>query len=145
MKTKKRNRPAVRAVSGILLAAATALFCFVRAHAQVEAVRYYGMLSRVITPNGDHINDQAFFCFENPQRSEITGKIYTLFGSEVANIGSAQDRTAGAGAGCPASVIQAQYLSWDGRADNVRVRSGIYFYRILVEDQVFTGTFLIAR
>lgn len=129
----------------ILLLAAAALMGLAHARAQTSGVNFYGPLSRVITPNGDHINDLAFFCFENPQRSEISGKIYTLLGSEVASVGAQQDRTAGAGAGCPASIIQAQYMTWDGRADGVRVRSGIYVYRLIVEDRVFSGTLLIAR
>jgi hypothetical protein len=135
---------AKRAALGLILAA-WAFFGLARAHAQVEAVRFYGPLSRVVTPNGDGINDLAFFCFENPQRSEISGKIYTLLGAEVARTGSQRDRTAGAGAGCPPSVIQAQFLTWDGKADNVRVRSGIYVYRFIVEDRVFSGTLLIVR
>ncbi|UPT72564.1 MAG: hypothetical protein M0D55_11405 [Elusimicrobiota bacterium] len=129
----------------MLLAPAAALFGLALAHAQTEAVRFYGPLSRVVTPNGDHINDQAFFCFENPQRSDISGKIYTLLGAQVASIGVQRDRTALAGAGCPSSIIQATYLTWDGRADGVRVRSGVYVYRLIVEDRVFSGTLLIVR
>lgn len=113
--------------------------------AQSDSVRFYGPLSRVITPNGDGINDLAFFCFENPQDSEISGKIYTILGTEVSPIGPRRARTNSAGAGCPASIIQAQYVTWGGTADSVRVASGLYVYRINVEQKVFSGTILVVR
>lgn len=128
-----------------LLLAAAALIGLASARAQSSGVVFYGPLSRVITPNGDHINDQAFFCFENPQRSEISGKIFSLLGAQVASVGVQNDRTALAGSSCPASIIQAQYMTWDGRADGVPVRSGLYVYRLIVEDQVFSGTLLVVR
>lgn len=139
--TKTRRKAAVL----VLAMAAGLLLGLARLHAQTAQVQFYGLLSRVITPNGDGINDLAFFCFENPQDSEISGKIYTLLGAEVAPIGSRRDRTALAGAGCPASIIRAQYMTWDGMADNARVRSGLYVYRLTAEDQVFSGTLLIVR
>jgi hypothetical protein len=113
--------------------------------AQSGGVVFYGPLSRVITPNGDGINDRAFFCFENPQVSDISGKIYTLLGSEVASVSAAVNRTPAIGAACPASIIQAQFTTWDGTSGGVRVRSGLYVYRITVEDQVFSGTLLVVR
>ncbi|MBI2787720.1 MAG: hypothetical protein HYX59_03460 [Elusimicrobia bacterium] len=135
----------LKAAKRAALAAGLAVLGLALSYAQAGRVRFYGPLSRVITPNGDGINDIAFFCFENPQGSEISGKIYTLIGTEVAAIGPRRDRTAAAGGGCPASVIQAQYATWNGTADNVRVRSGVYVYRITSEDQVFTGTLLVVR
>jgi hypothetical protein len=135
----------LRAARSAAIAAGFAALVLTLSHAQSGLVRFYGPLSRVITPNGDGINDVVFFCFENPSGSEISGKIYTLVGTEVAAIGPRHDRTAAAGAGCPASIIQAQYATWDGTADNVRVRSGLYVYRITSEDQVFTGTLLVVR
>ncbi len=129
----------------LLLAAALAALGLGLTRAQGTSIQFYGPLSRVITPNGDGINDKAFFCFENPSDSDITGKIYTLLGAEVATMSSRIDRTAGSGAGCPPSVIRAQYTTWDGMSDNVRVRSGIYVYRIISEDRVFSGTVLVVR
>ena len=142
---RMRKNGGVRAVKRAALTAALAVFGFVLSHAQIERVRFYGPLSRVITPNGDGVNDLAFFCFENPQNSDISGKIYSLLGTEVALIGPRRDRTGAAGAGCPASIIQAQYTTWGGTANNARVRNGLYVYRILSEDQVFTGTLLVVR
>ncbi len=129
----------------IILAAGLTALGLALSHAQSGLVRFYGPLARVITPNGDGINDRAFFCFENPQDSDISGKIYTMLGTEVASIGPRRDRTLMAGSACPASVIRAQYATWDGTADNVRVRSGVYVYRITSEEQVFAGTLLVIR
>ena len=139
------RKAGLKAGKRMALAAGLAVLGLALSYAQASQVRFYGPLSRVITPNGDGVNDIAFFCFENPQGSEISGKIYTLFGTEVAAIGPRRDRTGAAGAGCPASIIQAQYATWNGTADNVRVRSGMYVYRITSEDQVFTGTLLVVR
>jgi len=136
---------AVMAAKRLILAAGLAVLGLALSHAQSGAVTFYGPLSRVITPNGDGINDLAFFCFENPQGSAIDGKIYTLLGTEVASMSPQRNRTAGAGVGCPASIIQAQYTTWAGTADNVRVRNGMYVYRIKTESQVFTGTLLVVR
>lgn len=135
----------MKAARSAVCAAGLAVLGFALSHAQGGLVTFYGPLSRVITPNGDGINDLAFFCFENPQNSDINGKIYTLLGTEVASTGPRRDRTAAAGAGCPASIIQAQFVTWGGTADNVRVRNGLYVYRFTTEDQVFTGTLLVVR
>lgn len=143
MRTK--NSLTLQAVKRSLFAAVLAVLVFTLSHAQSGAVTFYGPLSRVITPNGDGINDLLFFCFENPQGSAIDGKIYTLLGTQVASIGPQRNKGAGAGVGCPASIIQAQFATWDGTADNVRVRSGLYVYRIKTETQVFTGTLLVVR
>lgn len=140
-----KNSRAMRAVKRSFFAAILGVLGLALSHAQSGAVTFYGPLSRVITPNGDGINDFVFFCFENPQGSGIDGKIYTLLGTQVASIGPQRNRTAGAGAGCPGSIIQAQFATWDGTADNVRVRSGLYVYRIKTETQVFTGTLLVVR
>lgn len=137
----------MKAARSAALAAGLVVLGFALSRAQSGQVVFYGPLSRVITPNGDGINDLIFFCFENPQASDISGKIYTLLGSEVATIGPRHDRTMipPAGVGCPASIIQAQYTTWNGMADNVRVRSGMYVYRITAENQVFAGTLLVVR
>lgn len=124
---------------------ALALFGFALARAQSGAVVFYGPVARVITPNGDGVNDVAFFCFENPNDSGIEGRIYSPLGTEVASMSVRRDRTPTLGAACPASVIRAQFTTWDGTAGGVRVRSGLYVYRISSEEQVFTGTLLVVR
>ncbi len=139
------SRTGVRNAAPALCAAAIAVFGFVSSHAQSDLVKFYGPIARVITPNGDTINDRAVFCFENPQDSELTGKIYTVLGTEVASTTPKADRTATAGAGCPGSIIRAQFSTWDGTAGGVRVRSGLYVYRFTAEQQVFSGTVFVFR
>ncbi len=129
----------------VFFAAGLALLGFALSHAQSGLVTFYGPLSRIVTPNGDGLNDLIFFCFENPQDSDISGKIYTVLGTEVASIGPRANRTGIAGVGCPASIIRAQYATWNGMADNERIRSGVYVYRIKSEDQVFSGTVIVVR
>lgn len=126
------------------LAAGLALFGIGAALAQSSLVVFYGPLARVITPNGDGVNDKAFFCFENPQDSEITGKIFTLAGSQVGSMSRRTDRVPNA-LSCPASIVKAQFVTWDGTGNGSRVDSGIYVYRIEVEKETFTGTLLVVR
>ncbi len=128
----------------LALAAAVGVLAIALSYAQSGSVRFYGTLSRVVTPNGDGVNDLVFFCFENPQDTDISGKVYGLFGGEVGIIGARRDRTGAAGSGCPASVIRAQYATWDANAPD-RVRSGLYVYRINAAEQVFSGTVLVVR
>jgi len=114
--------------------------------AQTAGFRWFGPLSRLITPNGDGKNDVAFFCFDNPADSDVSGKVYSLLGSEVAAFGPRQQVFAGAPA-CPAGATAApvQYLTWDGRSNGSLVRSGVYVYRISAEQKVYSGTLIVVR
>jgi hypothetical protein len=106
--------------------------------------RFAGPLARVITPNGDGRNDLMFFCYDNPSDGDVSGKIYTLLGAEVASTGP---RTAAAGTACPGGLLpgSAQYSTWDGRSAGSVVRSGVYVYRISAEGRTFSGTLLVVR
>jgi hypothetical protein len=111
--------------------------------------RFFGPLSRIITPNGDGKNDQAFFCFDNPADSDASGKVYSLLGSEVASMGPRLTpsvngcvNTFGAGT-FPGQSNQS--LTWDGRSNGNVVRSGIYVYRITAELKAYTGTLIVVR
>lgn len=103
--------------------------------------RFHGPLARVITPNGDQRNDLAFFCFDNPSDSDVSGKVFTLLGSELASLGA---RASTAGSACPGGFLP-QRLTWDGRAGGAFVRSGVYVYRITAEGRSFAGTLLVVR
>lgn len=110
-------------------------------HAQSGGFRFFGPLSRVVTPNGDAVNDRMFFCFDNFSDSGVTGRIYTLLGAEVASMGP---KTSSAGTSCPGGALP-QLVSWDGSANGARVRSGLYVYRIEAEGKTYAGTFLVVR
>ena len=75
-----------KVAGGIALMGAAVATLWVAARAQSGGFRFYGPLARVISPNGDQRNDVAFFCFENPSDSEVTGRVYTLLGTEVASM-----------------------------------------------------------
>jgi hypothetical protein len=112
-----------------------------RIQAQGGAFRFFGPLSRVITPNGDGINDRFFLCFDNFSDSGVSGRIYTLLGAEVASMGP---RTSSLLTACQGGVIP-QLMSWDGRTTEGTVRSGIYVYRIEAEGKTYAGTLLVVR
>lgn len=103
--------------------------------------RFFGPLSRVITPNGDQRNDLAFFCFDNPGDSDVSGKVYTLLGGEVASM---SPRSATGASSCPGGFTP-QLVTWDGRSAGTVVRSGIYVYRVSAEGRHYTGTLLVVR
>lgn len=131
-----------------LAAAATAilaglLLLTALARAEGASLKFLGPISRVITPNGDGNNDSAFLCFDNPAASDISGRIYTLLGSEVAVLGPVGHGLLG----CPAGSLGLpnDYLSWDGRSNGSVVGSGIYVYRIQAENHIYSGTILVVR
>lgn len=127
---------------GVAALAALALLA-VGVFAQTNTFRFFGPLSRIVTPNGDHLNDVAVFCFDNPADSDVSGRIYTLLGTEVATLSS---RLRPALGGCPTTgVFDAQSVTWDGRSNGGAVHSGVYVYRITSELKVFSGTLIIVR
>jgi hypothetical protein len=128
----------------MLLAAAVTLGAWTLLLAQSAGFHFRGPLSRVITPNGDHINDVAIFCVDNPGRSGVEGRIFTLLGTDVATLGPSADA---AGTGCPPpfSGIGGEFLSWDGRSNGSVVHSGVYVYQIRAEGLTFTGSLVVVR
>jgi hypothetical protein len=147
MNTKKTTEMLTMAGAGLLIIALLA----VAALAQSASFRFFGPLSRVITPNGDSSknNGTAFFCFDNPQFSGVAGNIYTLLGSEVATMGPVNQNfpPLGFGGACPQGSIagSGESLTWDGRSNGAVVHSGIYVYRITAEQKSYTGTLIVVR
>lgn len=90
-----------------------------------------GVSNRLITPNGDGLNDAAVLSFSNPRDSSVRGRIYDLRGSFVS------DMTAGP---TPSLTLQ-----WDGKGSGGAVASGIYVYVLEAEEKVFTGTLVVVR
>ena len=129
------------------LALAAAALCIlallaVAAFAQSGSFRFFGPLSRVVTPNGDGRNDLAVFCFDDPADSDVSGTIYTLLGAEVATTGTRTTLS-----GCPAASISGQpnAVTWDGRSNGQTVSSGVYVYRITAETQSYSGSLIVVR
>ena len=109
-------------------------------HAQSGGFRFFGPLSRVVTPNGDRVNDRFFVCYDNFSDSGVSGRIYTLLGAEVASMSHVRSPLAG----CAGGTLP-QHASWEGRTSEGAVRSGIYVYRIESEGKTYAGTFLVVR
>jgi hypothetical protein len=89
-----------------------------------------GLSNRVITPNGDGLNDTAVFNFDNPKKSGYSGKIFDIEGAFVADMsqGPVDDS-----------------LKWDGKRDGQKVQGGVYVYQIRAEGKVFNGTLMVIR
>ena len=132
---------AKKMITAALAAGLLAFLVAARLHAQSGGFRFFGPLSRVMTPNGDNINDKLFICFDNFSDSGVSGKVFTLLGSEVATMGSKLIAT---GTSCPGGSAP-QYISWDGMANGARVNGGLYIYRIESEGKTYSGTFLVVR
>lgn len=86
--------------------------------------------SRIFSPNGDGLNDQVIFLFDNPRASAVTGKVYDMRGAFVA------DMKAGP---------QPDTLRWDGKMHGRAVTGGVYLYEIRAEGKTFNGTVVVAR
>ena len=140
MKTKTR-RFATTAIATVSL-----LVLGTFAMTQSAGFRWFGPLARVLTPNGDGNNDVAFFCFDNPADSDVSGKVYSLLGGEIAPFGPRQAVSSNvpqcAGGATAAPV---QFLTWDGRSNGSFVNSGIYVYRVMAENKIYSGTLIVVR
>ncbi len=88
------------------------------------------LTNKAITPNGDGLNDQAIFVFDNPKDSAFSGKIFDIRGASVA------DMTRGP---------FAHSLQWDGKANGRPVAGGVYIYQIRAENKAFNGTLVVIR
>jgi hypothetical protein len=87
---------------------------------------------KIVTPNGDGVNDSLVIRFDNPADLIISrAKIFDLRGAEV---GDLQLNAAG------------NELSWNGRGeDGGIVRSGVYLYEIQVGGRDLTGAVVVAK
>jgi hypothetical protein len=137
---RRRNMNAKRMIVAALLAGLMSILGAASIRAQGGAFRFFGPLSRVVTPNGDGLNDRALFCFDNFSDSGVTGRIYTLLGAEVASMAWVRSPLAG----CTGGALP-QHATWDGRATQGVVRGGIYVYRIEAEGKRYAGTLLVVR
>lgn len=87
--------------------------------------------SRVITPNGDGLNDVAIFTYDpGPRNITAAGRIFDLQGAAVADM-------------VPGLVPNT--LTWDGRMNGAAAAGGVYVYRITGDGKAFTGTVVVAR
>ena len=96
-----------------------------------EDSRFVKLSPKIITPNGDRINDAANFIFTNPNNETAEGMIFDLSGSVVRDNLSASSTTS---------------LTWDGRDNSGCVVSGkVYIYQIKLGHKIFNGTVVVAK
>jgi hypothetical protein len=96
-----------------------------------ENSRFVKLSPKIITPNGDGINDVANFIFTNPNNETVEGMIFDLSGSVVKD-GLVQNSDTS--------------LIWDGRDDSGSCVSGkVYMYQIKIGGKVFNGTVVVAK
>ncbi len=87
--------------------------------------------SRVITPNGDGLNDTLIFSYDpGPDNVVPAGKIFDLRGAYVSDM---------------APGLVPNTLTWSGMMNGLPVHSGVYVYRITGDGKTFTGTIVVAR
>lgn len=90
---------------------------------------------KVISPNGDSINDRVFFIYVNPTAAMARGTIYDSKLQKVAEVRESS-----------AFVANSSVLTWDGKDDSgSTVPAGIYFYKIEIGSDVHTGSVGVVR
>ena len=108
----------------------------VRQSARATEFTILNVIPKIITPNGDGVNDYVQIIYEKPAAAvSITGKIYDIRGAYVNFMaeGNISSNTSGS-------------LMWDGTYDKGGVvPSGVYIYQIEVGGKVHNGTVVVAR
>lgn len=115
------------------LASLFVLLCSAGSGAQsLGSITLTQVVPRVITPNGDLLNDVAFFKFDDSVTGlPVDGAIFDTSGAKISTLVVTSAGTA---------------LTWNGRDDAGRiVPSGIYFYSIKIGKNAATGTLVVAR
>lgn len=86
---------------------------------------------RVISPNGDGLNDIVIFTYDpGPNNETIVGSIYDIMGSHVADMTGGQ---------VPNTLV------WNGKSNGRTVGGGAYVYRVQGGGKTYTGTIVVAR
>jgi len=87
--------------------------------------------NRVITPNGDGLNDHVIFTYDpGPRNASVRGRIYDMSGSFVADMEPGL---------VPNTVV------WNGKMNGRAATSGVYVYKIEGDGKTYTGTVVVAR
>jgi len=95
-------------------------------------VTLLGVSPRVVTPNGDALNDVIFFQFDTTLTGlPIESSILDINGAKVSGMTLNSNETA---------------LTWNGKGESGRpMPAGIYIYSIKIGKNLATGTVVVAR
>ena len=99
-------------------------------------------LNKLVTPNGDHMNDTFIFRCYNPKDSAIEAKIFNVAGAEVGKLTLKQRSTAAS----LAPYVYGEYydLEWNPNATG-KAPGGVYVYQIRMGTAVYKGTVAVIR
>jgi gliding motility-associated-like protein len=96
-----------------------------------SGISFLGLSNRILTPNGDRLNDNAVLNFDNPRYSRLSGRVFDLQGKFVSDM-------------APGPSPDTQLL-WDGKASGQAVPGGVYIFVVETEDRIFSGTLVVIR
>lgn len=121
--------------SSFLLGLTLALWPAVLSAGQSQAIggiTLTEVVPRIVTPNGDLLNDVIFFKFDNTLSGlPIETSILDIHGARVSDMDMNSNETS---------------LMWNGKDDTGRnVPSGVYIYSIKIGKNQATGTVVVAR
>jgi hypothetical protein len=87
---------------------------------------------RVVTPNGDLLNDVVYFRFDDSLSGlPVESSVMDVHGAKVSDLSLNSTETS---------------LLWDGKDDSGRVLpAGVYIYMITIGKSQATGTIVVAR
>jgi hypothetical protein len=88
---------------------------------------------RIVTPNGDALNDVIFFRFDDVLSGlPLESAVFDVHGAKIA--------------GLRLNPSNDTWLTWDGRDENGNIMpAGIYVYMIEIGKNRATGTVVVAR
>lgn len=131
---KKTSRSKQILFSGLVACALTMSSTVTAAKSQsLGGIVLTEVAPRIVTPNGDALNDKIFFKFD----SSLTGlpletDILDVNGAKVSHL--------------QVDSINDKYLTWDGRdTSGKHVSAGIYVYSIKLGKSMASGTIVVAR
>ena len=102
-------------------------------------------VNKLVTPNGDRMNDTFVFRCYNPRDYAVDGKIYDLSGREVATMRLKQ-RSNGTGLSIAVDNNAGIYydLEWNPNSGG-HSPGGVYVYQVRMETKVYKGTIVVIR
>ncbi|PIY17000.1 MAG: hypothetical protein COZ15_03695, partial [Elusimicrobia bacterium CG_4_10_14_3_um_filter_49_12_50_7] len=85
--------------------------------------------------NGDGLNDECYFFYDNPNGFAPSGEVFDIRGRKVADmkLGSMSSSVSGS-------------LVWEGKTNSGKYAApGLYIWQIKAEGRVYNGTVVVAR